>query len=147
MNPFPFAGLSDEAVLASRTQHGSNEIRKSAESGTWVAFKETVTEPMFLLLVVAASVYFVLGEVTEGIYMLAALAAVAAISFYQDSRSRKALQALQDYTQPLATVIRNNLVTQVKSRDVVVGDFVVIDEGKLVPADGVLLQANDFTVN
>ena len=147
MNPFPFAGLSDEAVLASRTQHGSNEIRKSAESGTWVAFKETVTEPMFLLLVVAASVYFVLGEVTEGIYMLAALAAVAAISFYQDSRSRKALQALQDYTQPLATVIRNNSVTQVKSRDVVVGDFVVVDEGKLVPADGELVQANDFTVN
>jgi Ca2+-transporting ATPase len=147
MNPFSFSGLPDADVAASRARYGTNEIRQNSHTGTWAALKETVTEPMFVLLVAAASVYFILGEITEGIYMLAALAAVAAISFYQDSRSRKALQALQDYTQPLATVIRNNEVTQINSRDVVVGDFVVMEEGTLVPADGEVVQANDFTVN
>lgn len=100
MNPFPFAGLLDEAVLASRAQHGFNEIRKSAESGTWVAFKETVTEPMFFLLVIAASVYFVLGEVTEGIYMLAALVAVAAISFTRTPEAEKPCRPCKTIPSP-----------------------------------------------
>ena len=79
--------------------------------------------------------------------MLGAIILVSAISFYQDSRSKKALEALKAFTQASATVIRNNKVVELLSEELVVGDVVVVSEGELIPVDGKLLQMHDFSVN
>lgn len=146
-NPFPVPGLTPEEIRASREKHGSNTLKEDTSAGWKKALLSTLTEPMFLLLVFAATLYFVLGELPEGVFMLAAIVLVSAISFYQDSRSRHALEALRSYTTPLATVVRNSTVVQVPSSEIVVGDFAVAAEGTNVVADGEIVQANDFTVN
>lgn len=146
-NPFPFGGLSDTEVIESRKQFGSNATTQDDSSVFWPALKDTLTEPMFVLLVAAATLYFVLGETAEAIFMLGAILVVTAISFYQDSRSRKALIALKAYTQSNAKVIRNNTVRPIPSSEIVIGDYVVAEEGTLLPADGVIIQSNDFSVN
>jgi Ca2+-transporting ATPase len=102
---------------------------------------------MFILLLVAASIYFVMGKFSEGAFMTAAIILVSAISFYQDSRSRKALAALRAFTQPKAKVIRNNALVEIPTAEIVVGDHVVAEEGSLLAADGDIMQANDFAVN
>ena len=146
-HPYPFQGLTDAQVEQSRRENGTNAPQDAANSAWWEALKETVTEPMFILLVACTVIYFSLNESAEGFFMLGAILVVSAISFYQDSRSKKALEALKSYTQASATVIRNNEVVELPSAEIVVGDVVVVSEGELIPADGKLLQIHDFSVN
>lgn len=102
---------------------------------------------MFLLLLVACSLYFFLGETAEGLLMMAAMIFVAAISFYQEARSSKALEALLVFTEPMATVIREGRQQLIASIELVPGDILLLEEGMNVPADARVLQRNDLTVN
>lgn len=101
-NPFPFTGLTDAEVRAARSAHGTNALEADESSGFWKALRTTITEPMFLLLVAAATIYFSLGELNEALFMVAAIVLISTISLYQDHRSRKALEALKQFTQPKA---------------------------------------------
>ncbi|MFO7721061.1 MAG: cation-translocating P-type ATPase [Gillisia sp.] len=146
-NPFSFKGLSAEEVKESRLKHGEN-LSKDRDSGYFLlAIKEIVLEPMFILLVVTSTIYFILQEYSEGFFLLGAIILISAISFFQNARSRKALSALKAYTQSLTTVIRDNNIIKVKSEEIVVGDIAVVSEGELITGDGIILQLNDFLVN
>lgn len=144
---FSVTGLTDNEVNAARQQWGSNAGPDKDSNSLWPALKGAVTEPMFLLLVAASVIYFILGETSEGFFMLAAIILVSAISFYQDSRSRKAMAALKAFTQPKAKVLRNGVVAEIPTAEIVMGDYIVSEEGTLIPADGLVVQANDFSVN
>lgn len=146
-NPFPFTGLTQEQVIALRKKFGINKIESKSESPFWHALKGAVAEPMFILLVAAAVIYFILGEYSDGWFMSGAIILVSAISIYQDNRSRNALNALKEFTQSHATVIRDNVPIHLLAEEIVVGDFVVVSEGELIPADGEVKQLNDFSVN
>lgn len=146
-NPFPFTGLTQDEVNDSRKNFGSNKIETRSRSPFWHSLKDAVTEPMFILLVAAAVIYFILGEFSDAWFMSGAIILVSAISIYQDNRSRNALNALKEFTQPHATVIRSNQILYLLTEEIVVGDYVVVSEGELVPADGVIKQLNDFSVN
>lgn len=141
------AGLTDAEVAASRKQYGSNVQEIKNKSGFVHALKDVVSEPMFILLVVASAVYFITGNTSDGIFMASAIVIVSAISLYQDSRSRNALAALKQLTQPHSKVIRNGETVKINSEDIVVGDLMVVEEGTAVPADGVIIQSNDFSIN
>ena len=146
-NPFPFSGLSDIEVNASRKKYGKNIMASKSVGPFWHALKAAVTEPMFILLVIAASIYFILGQSSDAWFMSGAIILVSAISVYQDNRSSHALDALKEFTQSHATVIRNNELKFLLAGEIVVGDFVVVSEGELIPADGIVQQLNDFSVN
>jgi P-type Ca2+ transporter type 2C len=146
-NPHPFTGLNDAEVSASRSKNGSNKLSQKTSNAWLQSLKETVSEPMFILLVVCTVIYFALGQHAEGFFMLGAILLVSAISFYQESRSKQAIEALKAYTVATATVIRNNQVVEIASADIVLGDTIVVSEGELFPADGEIVQLNDFTVN
>ena len=146
-NPFPFSGLSGAEAEASRKLHGKNVLSSKSASPFWHALKDAVTEPMFILLVTAAVIYFILGEFSDAWFMSGAIILVSGISIYQDNRSRNALKALKEFTQPHATVIRDNRVMHLLSEEIVVGDYVIVSEGELIPADGQVKQLNDFSVN
>ncbi len=146
-NPFPFKGLSNAEVLRSRAAHGGNELGKARRDGFWIALRNAVTEPMFLLLAAASAIYFAIGEQQEAWFMAGAIVLVSAISLYQDQRSRRALEALEEFTATKARAIRNNELVELHADELVVGDHVVVSEGELVPADGQVVHANDFAVN
>lgn len=147
MNPYPFAGLSTKEVQASKIQYGTHVVEEKANHNVWDIVKETVSEPMFLLLLACTIIYFFLGELAEGCFMLGAIVLVSAISFYQENTSRKALEALKEFTQAHVSAIRNNEVVKIVSEEIVVGDYLVVSEGELIQADGIIKQLNDFTVN
>lgn len=146
-NPFNFKGLTEAEVIISREKYGRNSIEDQNSSYFWVTFKEIVLEPMFLLLLATSTIYFLLREFSEGLFLLGAIIIISAISFFQNARSRKALDALKNYTQTLSTVIRNNQAIEIRSEEIVVGDIVVAQEGELITADGIVMQLNDFSVN
>jgi Ca2+-transporting ATPase len=102
---------------------------------------------MVVLLLVTSSIYFVSGNTGDGIFLASAIVLVSAISLYQDSRSRNALEKLKSFTQPWCKVIRNGEMKEIKSEDLVVGDSLRIEEGAYIAADGIIVQSNDFSVN
>lgn len=146
-NPFNFKGLTEAEVNISREKYGRNSIEDQNSNYFLVTFKEIVLEPMFLLLLATSIIYFLLGEYSEGLFLLGAIIIISAISFFQNARSRKALNLLKEYTQTLSTVIRNNQPIKIRSEEIVVGDVVVAQEGELITADGIVLQLNDLSVN
>lgn len=144
---FNIKGLTDSEVLASRKKFGSNILEGKKKNNFLEAIKSLVKEPMVILLLVAATLYFFTGNTGDGIFLAAAILLVAAISLYQDAKTHNALDKLKELSQPNCKVIRNGVVVEIKSQDVVVGDFLMVEEGSTIVADGTIVHSNDFSVN
>jgi P-type Ca2+ transporter type 2C len=142
-----FKGLDDAAVLKSREEFGANKTVYKKESRLIEILWEVVLEPLFLILIAAAAIYFLLGEYQEGIIMLFALALVSGISLFQERKSRNALDALKVMSSPKAKVVRNGELISINSEELVVGDVLLVEDGDLIPADANILEAHDFSVN
>ena len=140
-------GLDEHVIPALQEQYGKNIFEKE-DSGTFYRILwDIAKEPMFILLAIACSVYFFLGETNEGFMMAAAMVFVAAISIYQENKSAKALKALKQYTEPKVTVIRNGEEKVIDAENLVPGDVMVLEEGNNIPADALMIQANDLSIN
>lgn len=140
-------GLTANAVALARKRFGWNRVAIKEKSSFLQAIKKALREPMLLLLILASTLYFTTHAYAEGTFMLIAIATVSFISLYQESRSRNALNALKAYTQPNAKVIRDANVEVIATEEVVVGDYIIVEEGETIPADGRIKRANDFSVN
>lgn len=141
------SGLSDREVVESRKKHGYNSLDHQDKNGLLHSLLEMITEPMFLFLLTATSVYFITGEYGNGIFMTVAIILVSAISLYQESKSRNAIESLKKLLQPRSKVIRNGEILEILSEEIVLGDCIQTEEGTFIPADGTVLQSYDFSVN
>ncbi len=146
-NNFNINGLTDAQVTIAREKYGHNKLQYKKENGFLDALKSLAKEPMLILLLAASAIYFISGDSGDGIFMLSAIILVSAISLYQDSRSRNALEKLKNFTQPHCKVIRNGEVKEIKSEELVVGDSLMVEEGTSIAADGLIVHSNDFSVN
>jgi Ca2+-transporting ATPase len=140
-------GLSNQEVIHSRTKNGSNSMEHQDKNHFLASLIDMCKEPMFLLLLLATSIYFIIGEYSNGIFMLAAIILVATISLFQESKSRNAIEELKKLSQPKSKVIRNGEIIEIPSEEIVLGDYIQSEEGSFIPADGVIIQSNDFSVN
>lgn len=145
--PENIVGLTDSEVIASRVKFGTNEQIQKPKYKWWLSLLDILKEPMLLLLIAVAIIYFILGQYGEAYFMLAALVVVSGISFFQDNRSRKALEALEKLNEPLSNVLRNGEVQSIPTKDIVVNDLVIAKEGNTINADGQIVHSNDFSVN
>ena len=141
------SGLKDLDIPALVKRYGKNQFKAAHEHGFIRMIWEIVKEPMFLMLLLACLLYFILGEVKEGLLMLAAMVFVGAISFFQGVKSSKALAALQQFTQPKVTVVRDGRKQIIFSEDLVPGDVLSLEEGNSVPADSTIFNSNDLSIN
>ncbi|HEY8920658.1 MAG TPA: cation-translocating P-type ATPase, partial [Chitinophaga sp.] len=140
-------GLAAADISRLQQQYGKNIFEAAHNRTTINVLADIFKEPMMLLLIACALLYFLLGNVTEGWMMLTAMLLVAAVSLYQDIKSARALDALRQYTAPLATVIRDGKEITLPAEELVPGDTLLLSEGAMVPADGTIVSAHDLTVN
>lgn len=140
-------GLSDAQVVTSREKFGKNVLEGNSRSGLVLALLSLIKEPMLILLVIAASIYFFTGSNQEGMMMLGAIFLISAISLYQDIRSRSALEALKEFSEPKCMVIRNATELRIPIEEIVIGDLLILEEGVRIPADGTVIKAHDFSIN
>ena len=141
------AGLSAGQVTISRRQHGSNAIEMQEDRVMLQVLKEIVLEPMFIILLAACIIYFVVGQYKEGFIMLVSIFIVAGISLFQEYRSKNAVQALKKISAAKAKVLRNGKIINVNTDEIVVGDLLLLEEGEVIAADGLIVSANDFSIN
>ncbi len=140
-------GLSNEEVISSRNKGGTNSLEHQQKNHFLISLLEMIKDPMFLLLVAAASIYYISGDYGDGIFMTVAIVLVSAISLFQESRSRNAIDALKKLSQPNSKVFRNSVLVEIPSEEIVLGDSIQIEEGHFIPADAMIVQSNDFSVN
>jgi len=144
---FGISGLTEEEVKTSREKFGTNTFNYKKENSFLDALKSIAKEPMVILLLIASAIYFITGNWGDGIFLASAIILVGSISLYQDSRSKKALENLENLTHPKSKVIRDGKVIEINSQELVVGDYLMVEEGGTISADGTIVHSNDFSVN
>ncbi|MBI3900158.1 MAG: cation-translocating P-type ATPase [Gammaproteobacteria bacterium] len=140
-------GLTDADAQRRLTEYGANELAGASQRHLWRITVDVIREPMFLLLVAGGIIYLVLGDVREALILLASVVVVMGITIYQERKTERTLHALRDLSSPRALVIRDGEQRRIPGREVVPGDLVILGEGDRVPADGVLLECNQFSVD
>ena len=140
-------GLSGAEAAQRLRQHGFNELPQPARRGIWRIIAEILRQPMFALLLAAGGIYAVLGEVLDGLVLLAFATLSVAITVIQETRSEHVLEALRNLASPRALVIRDGRQQRIPGREVVPGDTLLLAEGDRVPADGQLQECNDLLID
>ena len=140
-------GLSSEEASQSLKKLGYNELPTSQSKNILHIALEVVKEPMFILLISCGSLYMLLGDYTEGIILLCWVFIIIFITFYQHQKTEKALEALKRLSSPRALVIRDGKEIRIAGREVVPDDLVLLNEGDRIPADGVLLDCLNLSVD
>ena len=140
-------GLTSREVKELQEKYGKNEL--SLEKHKPFIFKifEILCEPMFILLIIASLIYFVLGEPRDGIIMLIFVIGIIMIDIIQEWKTDKTLKALKDLSEPKVTVLRDGKKVEILSSNLVPGDIMFICEGEKIPADGYVLKCNGLCID
>ena len=142
-----YTGLTDSEVKISREKYGTNELEKKKKESLLKKVLHVFTEPMFLLLIITASIYFILGEISDGIIMFCFVLFISGIEFFQEQKTDKALEVLNNLSSLNVKVIRNGQIISIDSKDIVVDDIVILEEGDKISADGIILECQGLGIN
>ena len=145
--PGSLAGLDHTEAALRLARDGHNELPGHGPRGLLPIIREVLSEPMFLLLIAAASIYLVLGDLQEALVLCASLVVVVVITVLQERRTEQALAKLRDLSSPRALVMRGGVEHRIPGRDVVAGDILLLREGDRVPADGVVRSATAMSID
>lgn len=140
-------GLSSVEAQERQKKFGKNELIPKRKNQFVVKILHILREPMFLLLIVAATIYFILGEPRDGFIMMVFVVGIIGIDVFQEWKSNAALEALRDLSAPHIFAIRDGEEVLLPSIELVPGDIMKIHEGDKVPADGEILLCNDICVD
>ena len=140
-------GLSHAEARRRLASEGPNALPRDSGGGLARMAMAVLREPMFLLLIGAAAIYLMLGDLREALVLAASIVVILAITMVQEWRTERALAALRELSSPRALVIRDGAETRIPGLDVVRGDLLVLREGDRVAADAVVAQAYDFEVD
>ncbi len=145
--PTALDGLTDVEAAAQLVTDGPNELPSTSTRGLIHLILDVLREPMLLMLIVAGMLYVLVGEAVDAAMLLASVFVIIGITVVQERRTEEALHALRDLSTPTARVWRQGRIVRVPSREVVVGDIVLVGEGDRVPADATLLRATNLSMD
>ncbi|TYZ66338.1 hypothetical protein PybrP1_005486 [[Pythium] brassicae (nom. inval.)] len=140
-------GLSDAEAAARLAQHGPNSLEAEKRTPVYIVFLLQFMNLIIGLLMAAALASIALQEFVEGIAIIAIVTLNAVIATVQEMSASNALDALQKMTSPECVVLRGGRQMVIPSKDLVVGDIVVLTTGDVVPADIRLAFSSDLKVN
>lgn len=142
-----YNGLTTEEAKTNVEKFGKNELVPKKKRNFFVKIIKTLLEPTFLLLLIASTIYFVLGEPKDGAIMLVFVIAIVCIDFFQEWKTDKTLERIKELSNTKVKALRDGEEVELESADITVGDLIFISEGSIVPADGKIVACNDLTVN
>ncbi|HET9160213.1 MAG TPA: HAD-IC family P-type ATPase, partial [Caulobacteraceae bacterium] len=145
--PAALEGLSAAQAARGLLESGPNEIAPVRQRSLLRIVTETMREPMFLLLIGAAVLYLLLGDLGEGLFLFGGATAAVALVIMEEARSERALAALRELAQPKARVIRSGQEVLISARNLVPGDILLIGEGDRLPADGALVGGEVLSID
>ncbi|HLB03152.1 MAG TPA: cation-translocating P-type ATPase [Nitrospiria bacterium] len=139
-------GLPAAEARKRLAEYGPNVLKEKRGKSPFSMFLDQFTDFMILVLIAAAIISGIIGDVTDTIAIVVIVVLNAVIGFVQEYRAEKAMAALKKMAAPTATVIRDGLPASIPSAELVPGDAVVLEAGKVVPADIRLIESAQLKV-
>lgn len=140
-------GLSTAEAQKRLQEWGPNVLVPKPRFAVLAHWLQTLGDPMILLLLSAAAVYFLLGEGRDGWVLVGSILPILGVDVALEARTGRALRKIRELTAPTATVIRDGTERVVRSEALVPGDVLVIREGDILPADAVLAEGNNVEMD
>src|SRR3990172_6854257 len=134
-------GLSQEEAKRRLAEFGPNELVEKHKISPWAIFLEQFKNFLIIILLIAAILSGVLGEVADAIVIFVIVLFAAVLGFVQEYRAERAMAALKRMASPTATVIRDGEEIELPSRELVPGDIVLLQTGDSTPADSRVIEA------
>lgn len=133
-------GLSQAEAEHRLQQTGPNRLAEKPRTPKWKLFLSQFQDFMIYVLLGAVLISAIEGQVAEAVAILAILLLNGVLGFFQEYRAEQALEALQELSAPIATVVRDGVERDVPAETLVPGDIVLLEAGDKVPADGRLVE-------
>jgi Ca2+-transporting ATPase len=141
------SGLSDADAEQRLAEHGPNRIRQAKEISAWEVLLHQFTDPLIYVLLGALAVTLTIQSYADAIVIGAVLIINGTVGFLQEYRAESAVQSLTSMISPRARVIRDGDPREVDSANLVPGDIVEVEQGRMVPADLRLLDVESLQVD
>jgi P-type Ca2+ transporter type 2C len=135
------SGLSSAEVQSRTATYGPNQLAEGARKTTFRRFLEQFKNALIYILLVAAAVSAAVGEITDAIIIFAIVLLNAIVGVVQEGRAEQALEALKKMASPKAVVRRDGRTREVDAAALVPGDTVILEAGRVVPADIRLVES------
>ena len=140
------SGVTDSEAARRLVEHGPNELREKGLKSPARILWEQISATMVVVLIVAAIVSALIGDLRDAAAILAIVIINAILGFVQEYRAEKAIAALKKLASPTVRVRRGGRASEVPARQVVPGDVVLLEAGALVPADGRLVESASLRI-
>ncbi len=140
-------GLDTPEAAARLARHGPNAIRERARRPVWRMFVDQFTDLMIVVLIGAAVVSGIVGDLKDTVAIIVILILNGVIGFVQEYRAERAIAALRKMAATSARVAREGTVHTVPATELVPGDVVMLEAGNVVPADLRLTETAQLKVN
>ncbi|EKD99799.1 MAG: hypothetical protein ACD_22C00172G0009 [uncultured bacterium] len=140
-------GLTAQEVQINLKKFGYNDLPADKKRSVFFLWINVLKEPMFLLLLASSGIYWFIGDILEASVLFGSIFFIIGLTFYQENKTEKTLLALKELSSPKATVIRDHTIVKIPSREVAVGDIIVLKEGDRVPADAQFISGTNITVD
>ena len=140
-------GLSSNEVTKRQKENGLNELQEKKKKSPVVLFLEQFVDVLIALLIVAAIAAYFVGDVIDSCIILIAVLLNTIIGFIQEYRSEKAIEMLKSVTTSHAVVRRDGQVQKIDSKELTIGDIVILEEGDKIPGNLVFIETNNLKVD
>ena len=140
-------GLTEAQAQDRLREHGANALQETKKKSAFQVFLEQFKDLLVIILIVAALISMVSGNVESTVVIFAVIIMNAILGTIQHEKAEKSLDSLKSLSSPIARVMRDGKKMEVDSRDVVPGDILLLEAGDLVVADGRVLESYSLQVN
>jgi Ca2+-transporting ATPase len=140
-------GLTSESVQKRLEKHGTNELKAESGPSLWKLIIKQLRSPLIYILLGATALSVVLQHYTDAGVIFFIVIFNTILGIIQEYRAEKALSALYKLTAPHATVVREGEEREIKARNVVPGDVIILKTGARVPADARLIESEELQID
>jgi Ca2+-transporting ATPase len=145
--PVAPGGLSEAQAQARLAADGPNALPDAEHRSAAAVVRAALSQPMVMILGLCTALYALLGSAFDAVVLSLSIAAVAGLSVFQELRTQRVLEALRALASPRSTVVRDGVVRRISSRELVVGDRLVVSEGDRMACDARLVEAHSLRLD
>ena len=140
-------GLSTAQANQNREQFGKNQLAQKKKKPVWMIFLEQFKDFLVIILIIAAIISAITGELESTIVILVVITMNAILGTVQTVKAEKSLDNLKSLSAPHAKVLRDGTTVLLPAAELVVGDVILLEAGDQVPADARILEAASLQTN
>ncbi|MEG0648435.1 MAG: cation-translocating P-type ATPase [Oscillospiraceae bacterium] len=139
-------GITQDEAVKRVAQYGTNELKEKEPPTTFQRFIAQLKDPMIYILFAAAFISLILKEAGDAVIILCVILLNAVVGVIQEGKAQKALDALKKMSSPMALCKRDGIAREMPAAELVPGDIVVLDAGRVIPADLRLTKSQSLKI-